>query len=179
MDTFDIVNVLESMEVLVDTRENPNTERVKRRYDDFECPYERCTLSYGDYTYNATLPGGNKIFDTTQTIKGHAIVERKMDLVELSNCLCQHRARFEAEFQRAKENNTSIYLLVENASWENLINGKYKTKFNPKSYFASITAFMARYNIKPIFCKSETSGKIIKQVLYRELKERLESGFYD
>lgn len=178
MDGCDILNVLDSFEILTDSREQP-TDKAKRRYDDFECPYERCTLSYGDYTYNATLPGGNKIFDTTQTVKGHAIVERKMDLVELSNCLCQHRARFEAEFQRAKENNTSIYLLVEDASWENLINGKYKTKFNPKSYFASITAFMARYNIKPIFCKSETSGKIIKQVLYRELKERLESGFYD
>ena len=178
MDGYDIVNVLDSFEILTDTREQP-TDKSKRRYDDFECPYERCTLSYGDYTYNATLPGGNKIFDTTQTVKGHAIVERKMDLVELSNCLCQHRARFEAEFKRAKENNTSIYLLVEDASWENLINGKYKTKFNPKSYFASITAFMVRYNIKPIFCKSETSGKIIKQVLYRELKERRESGSYD
>lgn len=177
MDSCEMLNVLDSMEVLIDTREQP-TDRAKRRYEDFDCPYERCTLSYGDYTYNATLPDGTKIFDTTQTVKGHAIVERKMNLEELSNCLCQSRTRFEAEFKRAIESKASIYLLTENATWENLINGKYKTKFNPKSYFASITAFMARYNIKPIFCKSETSGVIIKQVLYRELKERLESGFY-
>lgn len=177
MDGYDIVSVLDSMEILVDSREQA-TDRSERRLGDFNCPYERCTLSYGDYTYNATLPNGQKIFDTSLTVKGHAIVERKMNLEELSGCLCQSRTRFEAEFKRAVENNASIYLLTENATWENLINGKYKTKFNAKSYFASITAFIARYNIKPIFCKQETSGIMIKQILYRELKERLENGFY-
>ena len=69
-------------------------------------------------------------------------------------------------------------MLVENATWENLINGKYDTRFNPKAFLASLTAYMARYNIKPVFCKAETSGKLIKEILYRELKERLERGEY-
>jgi hypothetical protein len=107
------------------------------------------------------------------------VIERKADLVELSQCFCQSRDRFEKEFEKAKEKGATIYLLVENASWENLINGKYDTKFNPQAFFASITAWMARYNIKIIFCKSETSGKIIKEILYRELKERLKRGEYD
>ena len=72
-----------------------------------------------------------------------------------------------------------MYLLVEDATCENLINGKYATRYNPKAYFASITAWQARYGIKTIFCKSETSGKIIKEILYRELKEKLEQGFYN
>lgn len=177
MNNFEIDDCLKSMEIIIDTREQPS-KRAQRRYESFCAPYIRQTMSYGDYTYNFKLPSGEKLFREDETIKGHAIVERKQDLVELSQCFCQSRERFEKEFKRAKDNKASIYLVVEDANWENLINGKYATKFNSKAFFSSITAWMARYDIKIIFCKSETSGKLIKEILYRELKERLENGFY-
>lgn len=113
----------------------------------------------------------------TQGFSRPVSIERKADLAELSQCFCQSRQRFEREFERALKNHADMYLLVEDATWENIINGKYATHYNPKAYFASITAWQARYGIKTIFCKSETSGKIIKEILYRELKERLEQGF--
>ncbi len=178
MDVFEIEDCLKSMTILVDNREQPS-ERAQKRYNTFSVPYNRQTLNYGDYTYNFTLPNGKLLYEPNTSVKGHCVIERKMDLVELSNCFCQQRKRFEKEFQRAKDEGATVYLLVEDASWENLINGKYKTKFNPASYFASITAWMARYDIKVIFCKAETSGKLINEILYRELKERLENGFYD
>lgn len=177
MNNFDIDNCLNTLQIIVDTREQPS-KRAEGRYKAFSAPYKRQTLSYGDYTYNFRLPSGEMLFDDEQTIKGHVVIERKQDLVELSQCFCQSRERFEREFERAKENGATVYLLVEDASWENLINGKYATKFNSKAFFASITAWMARYDIKIIFCKSETSGKMIKEILYRELKERLENGIY-
>jgi hypothetical protein len=34
------------------------------------------------------------------------------------------------------------------------------------------------YQIKPIFIHKELSGQMIYEILYRELKERLESGMY-
>jgi hypothetical protein len=34
------------------------------------------------------------------------------------------------------------------------------------------------YNIKPIFVHKEISGQMIYEILYRELKTRLESGEY-
>jgi ERCC4-type nuclease len=178
MNHFEIDDCLESMQIVVDTREQPS-KRAQRRYESFCVPYRRQTLSYGDYTYNFCLPSGEMLFGDSETIKGHVVVERKQDLVELSQCFCQSRERFEREFQRAKENGATVYLLVEDANWENLINGKYATRFNSKAFFASITAWMARYDIKIIFCKSETSGKMIKEILYRELKERLQRGEYD
>ncbi len=177
MERLDIEKCLESMSVLVDTREQPS-ERANRRYADFPCPCRRQTLDYGDYTFNFVFPDGTEYFQPMDKAAGVAIIERKMDLAELSNCLTHDRKRFVAEMERAQEHSAKIYLLVEDANWENLINGRYRTKFNPKSYFASITAFMARYDITPIFCKQETSGKMIYQVLYRELKERLERGDY-
>lgn len=177
MDQLDIEQCLRSMKILVDTREQPS-DRAKKRYSSFPCPYVRQTLDYGDYTYNFVLPNGRELFGPDEKVSGHAIVERKMDLNELSSCFTHDRKRFTAEFERAQRHSAKIYLLVEDANWENLINGRYKTKFAPKSYFASITAFMARYDISPIFCKQETAGKIIYEILYRELKERLERGDY-
>ena len=101
-----------------------------------------------------------------------------MNLEELSSCFTQSRDRFKKEFERAAQDNASVYLLVENGNWEKLMNGHYNTKFNPKAFTASMTAWIARYNLKPIFCRSELSGRLIQEILYRELKERLERGDY-
>lgn len=177
MNRLEIQDCLKSMQILIDTREQPS-ERATKRYNAFGCPYRRQTLDYGDYTYNFTLPNGEELHPEGTRAKGDAVIERKMDLVELSGCFTQSRERFAAEFERAKSNNASIYLLVEEASWEKLINGRYATKFNPHSFLASIVAFLARYNIQPIFCQKEISGKLIREILYRELKERLERGDY-
>lgn len=176
---FHLINqdILDSMVVLVDTREQP-TERAKERYKKLGRPYRRCTLNYGDYTYNFEI-NGKLFFDESETIKPLCIVERKMNLDELANCLGRERKRFEAEMKRAYENNAEIWLLVENATWENLLNGKYRSKYSSKAMEASIIAWAIRYGMKIIFCKSETSGELIKEILYRDLKERLERGDFD
>lgn len=169
MEVLEIEGCLKSMRLLVDSREQPSA-RAKQRYSAFTVPYLRKKLDYGDYSASFILG------DAEIQIK--VAVERKMNLEELSSCFTHERERFKREFERAKADGAIIYLLVENASWENLINGKYKTKFNPKSFLSSLTAWTARYNLKPIFCKQETTGKLIQEILYRELKERLERGDY-
>lgn len=178
MNNFEIDDCLRSMQIIVDSNEQPS-KRAEKRYKSFGCPYIRQKIDYGDYTYNFMLPNGKWLYEPNKRVLPPVSIERKADLVELSQCFCQSRKRFEREFERAAQNNASMYLLVEDATWENLINGRYATKYNPKAYFASITAWQARYGIKTIFCKSETSGTIIREILYRELKERLEQGFYD
>ena len=166
---------MNSFEVLIDTREQ-DTKRARRRYESFGVPYRRATLSYGDYTYNAMLPDGRTILDTETAAEPLCSVERKMNLDELAQCFTRSRERFQREFERAKEHGCKITLIVENASWENLYNGKYRTKFNPAAFTASIHAWANRYNMNLIFCKEETSGVIIKDILFRDLKERLERG---
>ena len=178
MQPFEEKEMLESMVVLTDTREQ-TTDRAKKRYESFGIPYEKRTLSYGDYTYNAKLPNGKWLFEGEGTIKGYAVCERKMNLDELASCLTHSRDRFEREFQRAKENHARIFLLVENATWENLLNGKYRSKFNSKAFFTSLCAWLVRYDLQIVFCKEETSGKIIKELLYRDLKERISRGEFD
>ena len=165
--------VLKTLTVIVDTREQ-NTARARRRYENMGVPYIRSALSYGDYTWMATLPDGSTLAPEHPL----AVVERKMNLDELAECFTRSRARFEREFQRAADNNARIYLLIENGSWGDLFQHNYRSRFSVNAFLASITAFMIRYNANIIFCNAQDSGRLIKEILYRDLKERLERGDY-
>lgn len=177
MTVFDVKKSLESMCILVDTREQ-DTERAKNRYARFGIPYDRCKLDFGDYTYNFITPQGGWIYNTENNVSPCISVERKMNLDELCQCFTHDRKRFEREFERAIDAGAKTYLIVENTNWENLFNGKYRSRLNPNALSASLIAWQIRYNIHVYFCKEETTGRLIKEILYRELKERLEGGQY-
>jgi hypothetical protein len=80
--------------------------------------------------------------------------------------------------ERAAEAGSIVYLLIENGSYEAIINHRYRSRFRPNAFLASLTAWTVRYNLRPVFCKAETSGALIKEILYRDMKERLERGEY-
>lgn len=177
MEGYEIQSCLDSMKILVDSAEQPTDEYCKR-CDSFGVPYERRNLDYADYTYDFLLPNGEWLHKEDVAIKGRVVIERKMSLRELSGNLCQNWDRFCREFDRAKEANASIYLLVEDASWMKIITGKYDTNFNSKAYLHRLLKLISIYQIKPIFVHKELSGRMIYEILYRELKTRLESGEY-
>lgn len=165
---FEIDRCMESVVLLIDTREQP-TERLQKRIDATGLPHIRQKLNAGDYSCQCTLPDGE-----TLDFSPMVAVERKMNLDELCMCFGKERARFEREFERAKDAGTKLYLLVEDGNWEKAYNGKYQSQLNPKALIASIDAFRARYGMQLDFCKPETTGKLIRDILYRELKEYLQ-----
>lgn len=177
MDNFEIQNCLDTFRILVDTAEQP-TKEYTRRCDAFGCPYVRQNLDYGDYTYDFILPSGKWLHEDEGAVKGDSVIERKMSLRELSGNLCQNWDRFCREFDRASENNASIYLLVEDASWVKIITGRYGTKFNSKAYLHRLLKLIGKYQIKPIFVPKDLSGQMIYEILFREAKRRLELGEY-
>lgn len=158
---------MESMVLLVDTREQ-ETDRLKRRLGLTGLPYERKKLDVGDYSCKCTLPDGS-----TLDFSSRAAVERKMDLDELCQCFGRGRRRFEREFERAAETGCRLYLLIERADWEKAYAGEYQSLLSPQALIASINAFRARYDMQVDFCKEETTGRLIRDILYRELKEYL------
>ncbi len=167
MDCFEVNEALESFTVLVDTREQ-DTAALRKRLSQMKRPFKREKLDFGDYSAVCELNG--KTYD----FSGEIAIERKMSLDEICGCFCKGRGRFTREFERAAESGAKIYLLIEGGSWENAYAGKYRSQMNPSSFTASLIAWLARYNCQLIFCKSETSGKLISDILYREVKERLE-----
>ena len=176
MDHFEVTEALSTFRILVDTREQATPKAIER-YEAFGVPYERTTLSYGDYCGMITL-NGSSIYDISKAVKASCVIERKMSLDELASCFTRSRDRFRREMERACSNHSTVYLLVENGSYEGIIKHRYKSRYNPTAFLASLTAWTVRYNIIPIFCKAETSGQIIKEILYRDMKERLERGEY-
>ena len=169
LNPIEIKECLDTLTIIVDTREQP-TKAYKQRLKDMGVPCIRKKLNFGDYSAFCVLPNGDEY-----TLKDAVCVERKMSLDEICNCYCQGRKRFTKEFERAKEENAKVYLLVENATFEKAYDGDYRSQMQPQALIASITAWLARYNCQLIFCKSKTSGRLIKEILYREMKERLET----
>ena len=167
MHPVEIEQALNTLTILVDTREQP-TQSYYRRLKAIGVPFERKKLNFGDYSAKCTLSNGEEY-----TLENKVSVERKMSFDEICNCYCQGRKRFTREFERAREANAKVYLLVENASWEDAFRGQYRSRMTPQALVASITAWLARYNCQIIFCKPQTTGKLVKELLYREMKERL------
>lgn len=163
MHPVEVKTALESMVCLVDTREQ-DTPRLRARLKDMGCQWERKKLDFGDYSVKCDI----------LDLSGNVTVERKMDLDELCNCYCKDRKRFEREFELAKQSGAKVYLLVEDGSWEDAYSGKYRSRMSPESLVASIQAWLARYNCQVIFCQPQTTGRLIRDILYRELKEALE-----
>lgn len=168
MTPFELNNTLDSMVCLVDTREQ-DTPRFRARLAQMDCSYRREKLDFGDYSAEFVLPNKDVL-----SLKNQIAIERKMDLSELCHCFCQDRKRFRNEFERAKTVGAKIYLIIENADWEKIYSGQYRSQMTSQALVASILAWLSRYNCQLIFCSAKTSGKIIHDILFREGKELLE-----
>lgn len=164
---FELDQALKSITILVDTREQ-DTPALHRRLSGLGCAYRRQKLDSGDYGAEYTDRDG-------QCVALPIVVERKMALDELCNCFTRGRERFKREFERAKDAGNKMYLLVENANWENAFSGKYRSKLNPESLIASLLAWSIQYGFQVFFCKPESTGKLIYKIMRYELKELLEN----
>ena len=157
---------LQNMVYCVDTREQPTPSLEKRLA--YLQPYERETLNAGDYTAKTLLPNGEWFYVPVA-------IERKMSLTEIAGNLTRERERFRAEFNRASEHGTRLYILIERASWEDAYAGAYRSRMKPQSMIASLLTWCARYNCPLFLCdRPETGGKLIRDILHYELREALD-----
>lgn len=170
MHPSEVENALNDLVLLLDTREQPSP-KLDKRLKDIGLPHERIKLNFGDYSVKC-----GEI-----TLADSVVIERKMNLAELAMCLGSQRGRFEREFERARESKAKIYLLIENANWDVLFSDDaYKrycrSKYPRKAMLSSLAAWSARYNMSVIFCNEQNTGHLIREILYREMKERLSNG---
>lgn len=170
MNNFDIDNCIASIQILVDTREQ-DTERARRRLQLLPCPYSRQALNFGDYSYCYTQPNG-----LLTPMNEKFAIERKMNLDELAACFTHDRDRFRREFERCQAAGARMVMIVENATYENLLAGKYRSRFNSEAFIASLVAWEIRYGFPVVMCKEETTPRMIYEWCKRDLKERLEHG---
>jgi ERCC4-type nuclease len=163
MDNKALQLILNNIEIIVDTRENQNF-LIMEFFNKNKIPYTIEKLDTGDYSciVNPVKEIGFAGADFTDAIA----IERKSGLVELAGSLSQSRDRFERELQRAKDSNMEFTLLVEDGSFQDIINHRYRTNLNEKSYIATILTFKYRYGISIEFIPKEYAGAWIYRHLY-------------
>lgn len=170
MTPFEVEQALRNLTVIVDTREQ-DTKALRSRLEQVGFPFIRQKLDFGDYSCKTELPDGSLV-----DFSDRFVIERKMSIDELAMCYTSNRKRFTAEFERAKNTQAKMYLLIENATFEKIIGGQYRSRVAPNALIGSIFAFLARYNCQIIFCKTESTGRVIREILYREAKEILNNS---
>lgn len=160
--------LIKSMTFLIDTREK--NLHIAEWFDKKGLKWKRKALSQGDYSF--MIPQNIELnIPRDMYFDKEIIVERKSSLEELSTNLTKERDRFEKELTLAPQNKV---LLIENASYEDIINGNYKSQYDKKSYWASLHSFWHKYHLPAVFMPDpEYSGVFIRGYFEYYLKSLL------
>ena len=161
----ELADALKDLKIIVDTREQVN-DHVLTSFKTRNVPYFNRKLDIGDYS--AQL--GEDTFEKS------VVIERKHNLDELCGNLTADRDRFEREFLRAKAYGTKVFLLIEEASWNDVFLGNYRSKLSPKSLLASLLSWQTRFNVTVIFTSKGNTGSLIHGILYYAVREHLLYG---
>jgi ERCC4-type nuclease len=163
---YQVKEILKNVCVIVDTRENAN-KHIISYFEKKKIPFIVKKLDYGDY---GLLLKKNDKYGLAEDLVLDYAVERKGSLEELSGNLTKDRTRFEEELWRGQG---KLSIVIENTTINNITNHKYDTKYNEKSFLASLFTFLHRYNIDYTFTPKKHAGEIIFALLYYKLREEL------
>ena len=160
--------ILNSITIIVDTRENANSH-ITGYFTQNGIKFIERALKFGDYSCEVDgISYENKV-----------VLERKADIVELSGNLAQNRVRFENELTKAKEAGAKLVLMVENGSFERIIEHKYNTDLSEKSFLATLFTYSHRYNLDINFIEKRYSGLFIYYQLYYWVRNYLKEASHD
>jgi len=161
----EIQELLKQLTIICDTREQVNGH-ITGYLDSKKIPHITRKLDTGDYS---AMIGD-------MTLEHDLVIEKKNGLDEIAGNFTVDRKRFEDEFTRAKADGLKVFLLIENASWSDILLHNYRSKLAPKSLIASLLSWQVRFNITIIFCKPSEAGQIIHGILYYAAREALKRG---
>ena len=161
--------LLKSMIILTDSREKDNLH-ITDFFDKKGVAHMSKALEFGDYSF--ILPA-NKELGIVKDIyfDKEIVIERKGSLTELAGNLTKDRERFEKELIKKKA--AKMYLLIEDANWQDVNKGTYRSEYKPQSFLATLYAYMARYNISIDFTTKELAGQFIRFTFRYYLREKL------
>lgn len=155
--------------ILVDSREKAN-KHITEEFERQGINYRVCALESGDYSFELKAIPDLDI-PHTMDFRQDVMIERKNGLEEISSNFTAGRERFNDEFGRAWA--VKKYLLVEDGSYEKILNHDYRTEYKPNSFFASLLSFDARYDLHVCFASKETSAILIYNICKYTLREIL------
>jgi ERCC4-type nuclease len=166
----ELKKLLQSITFVIDTRENAN-EHIIKYFEQKKIPFVSKKLDFGDYS--CFLPANPDLGIIRDTYID-CYVERKGSLEELSGNFTNDRNRLEEEFQRAN-GKRFIVMIEESAGLEKIIEHKYQTEYNEKSYLASLFSFGHRYGLDIHFISKKYAGVFIYLQMYYAVRKLLKA----
>lgn len=173
----EIKKALKDLTIIVDTREKAN-DHVLAWFKAKKKPYKVQKLEQGDYS--CFLPKGTlKGIERDLYFDKLIVVERKASIDEIaSNFSTSDYPRISKEFAILKANNTKVRLFIEDKLFhKHLREGKYRSRYEPKTLHARIKGFEAEYNTTIEAIPSEYMGSEIYNTLYYEVRNYLLRNF--
>lgn len=158
----ELVEKLKELKIIADSREQVNDHLIDW-WDKKHIQHITRKLDVGDYSA--------QIGD--MTLEEDIVIERKRNLDEIAMNFSASRDRFEREFLRAKANGTKVFLIIENATWEDIYLHNYRSQLSEKSFVASLMSFQIRFNITILFCDPQNTPRLIYSLLYYAAREQL------
>lgn len=152
------------MIIQVDTREKARAiQKILAEFDKQGIKYFSSKLPVGDYISleNAKLA-----------------IDRKQNLLELCNNVCQQHKRFIAEIERANEYGIKLVILVEHGGkiksmddvldWENPRLKESPLAVSGERLYRILTMIQNKYGVEFRFCSKQITGKRIVEILSDE-----------
>jgi hypothetical protein len=165
----EIIEILDSIVIICDTREQENTH-ITKVFEKCNIKNIRSGLKFGDYSFFCGSTGER--FDQ------QIVIERKNSIDELSQNFTKGRKQFENEMQKAKQENCRFILLVENSSYIDILNHNYRSELTSKSFVSSLLTYQTRYNISIIFMEGICSANYIYNTFKYFLREKLKEELF-
>ncbi|TCP32161.1 ERCC4 domain-containing protein [Scopulibacillus darangshiensis] len=162
--------VLDTLIITVDTREQRN-QHILDYFRKKDVAFKFQTMKTADYS--AVIPQNIEL-GITRDLFLNAAIERKNGVNELVESI-KDRSRFENELIRASRH--PFILIVEDLEgYQKILNGNYRSKYDPKALLGSLKTFEARYNFSTVFINPTTSGNYIFHSMLYRAREMLKGG---
>ena len=168
----EINNILKTLTIVVDTRENKN-QHILDYLRKKEVPIKLKALKTGDYS--AFIPR-NEELGIHRDLYLNGCIERKNSIDEITGNLGKDkRSAFENELIRASLN--PFVLIVEDKDgYEKILKGEYRSQYSPQALLGSLKTFEVRYGFSMVFMDKLLSGNYIYHHFYYMAKEYLKKG---
>ena len=153
--------LLSRLVILVDTREGKNSQIIEY-FNINNIKYQNRALKTGDYSFMIECcPELGFVRDMYYS--DTVCIERKNSVSEIAGNFCEKDDRFLKELNRMI-NIPNCYILIENDSLQDIIDGNYKSKLNSLSLRRSLLTTQKRSGFYLYFVKSESMGQMIYEI---------------
>lgn len=168
----EITALLKTMTLVIDSRENVN-QHITNYLTKHKIPFKKQKLDAGDYSI--LLPANQELNIPRDIYYTDEIAfERKNSLEEISSNLTTGRTQFESELLRNKCKFFTV--IIEDGSFDKIVNEDYTTKYDKKSFLATLATFKMRYGIHIEFISKEEIAAHMCRQFYYFLREQLKNG---